>query len=419
MRLQTVASMMSNRWKHLVRHGLIGGSLVAAASSPAIAEPCEYDNEDAILGFTLGVDFSPKAALIGGVEVRKCVSDKSELMLRIELGGGGIRAIGGARARPFEDGSYSDDSEERLGIEAGLSISLEGDFGAHLAGSYGYSYAYLALQALFPLTTRPHRPLATRTSINAGFSPWSAFESTVVEGRPISVGGRFLTPHVIAQLANVRTAEDRAVRDHFTRSARFEYSSVWTFLRLAAELEAVGAPAHLIAAALDAADDEVRHAEMCARESGGLSLAPLSMLAAQPRFTQRTSHALAILANEAWVEGCLNEGAAAEEARIASQEAQGSVRATLATIARDEATHAALAWAVLAWVRSIDPQLVRDATQSSMPHMMPTAGSPAIVATSEHDLALVRRGIASERITAAARASTTHAATARLRELLA
>ncbi|MFN0247587.1 MAG: hypothetical protein ACKV2T_11930 [Kofleriaceae bacterium] len=410
MRLQPVATMTNaNRWKHLVRHGLIGGSLVAAASSPAAAEPCGSRTDDTIIGFTLGVDVSPKAALIGGVEVRKCISDKSELMLRIELGGRGIRAIGGARARPFEDGSYDDSGEEKLGIEAGLAISLEGDFGAHLAGSYGYNYAYLALQSLFPLTTRANRPLQSRVSINAGFSPWSAFESQVVEGRPISVGGRFLTPDVIAQFAIARTAEDRAVRDHFTRSARFEYSSVWTFLRLAAELEAVGAPAHLIAAALDAADDEVRHAEMCAREAGGLQLAPLSMLAAQPRFTQRTPQSLAILAHEAWAEGCLNEGAAAEEARIASLEAQGSVRETLATIARDEATHAQLAWGVLAWIQSIAPAVMRDATTET----------PAIARVTEHDVALVRRGVPSEQITAAARSSAIHAATTRLRDLLA
>jgi hypothetical protein len=410
MRLQPVASMsMSNRWKHLVRHGLLGGSLLAAASAPAAADPCGDSTDPTIIGLTLGVDVAPKASLIGGVEVRHCVSDKSELMLRLELGGGGIRVIGGARARPFEDSDYyTDGNEEKLGIEVGVSASLEGDIGAHLAGSYGYEYAYLALQALFPLTNKPNHPNATRTSINAGFSPWSAFQSQTVEGRPVSVGGRFLTPDVLAQLAIVRTAEDRAVRDHFTQSARFEYSSVWTFLRLAAELEAAGAPAHLIAAALDAADDEVRHAEMCAREAGGLSLAPLSMLAAQPRFTQRTPHALAMLAREAWLEGCLNEGAAAEEARIASREAQGSVREMLATIARDEATHAQLAWAVLEWVHSIAPAIVRDATMHA----------PVIASATEHDLALVRRGVPSEAITAAARASSMRAATTRLRELL-
>jgi hypothetical protein len=413
MRLQSAPAMSTTpaRWKHLVRHGLIGGSLLAAATStPAAADACQYDERDAILGFTIGVDFSPKAALIGGVEVRKCVSEKSSLMLRIELGGGGIRAIGGARARPFADNDAygDDDARQKFGVEAGLAISLQGDFGAHLSGSYGYNYAYLALQALFPLSTRANRPLVTRTSINAGFSPWSAFESQVVEGRPVSVGGRFLTPEVIAQVAIAGSAEDRAVRDHFTRSAQFEYSSVWTFLRLAAELEAVGAPAHLIAAALDAADDEVRHAEMCAREAGGLSLAPLSMLAAQPRFTQRTPHALAILAHEAWAEGCLNEGAAAEEARIASQEAEGSVRETLATIASDEATHAALAWEVLAWVQSIDAAIVRDATTET----------PAIARASEHDVALVRRGVPSEQITAVARSSAIHAARMRLRDLV-
>lgn len=402
---------MTNRWNHLVRHGLLGGSLLAAASSPVAAEPCDPNSTgDAVVGFTLGVDIAPKAALIGGIEARKCVSDKSELMLRVELGGGGIRVIGGARARPFEDGDYSDDgAQEKLAIEAGVSLSLEGDVGAHLSGAYGYSYAYLAVQALFPLTTRGNRPAITRTSINAGFSPWSAFESTVVEGRPISVDGRFVTPAVIAQLAQARGAEDRAVRDHFTRSARFEYSSVWTFLRLAAELAAVGAPAELVAAALDAADDEVRHAELCAREAGGLQLAQLSLLAAQPRFAQRTDAALALLASEAWAEGCLNEGAAAEEARIVAGEAHGSVREALAAIARDEATHAALAWRVLGWIHSLAPAIVADATRET----------PAIVAATEHDLALVRRGVPSARITAAARAAANRAAALRLRDLLA
>jgi len=409
MRLQPVATM-SNRWKHLVRHGLLGGSLLAAASSAAVAEPCENGDNEAVIGFTIGVDIAPKPSLIGGVEGRKCVSEKSELMLRIELGGGGIRAIGGVRARPFEDGDYyTDNSSEKLGIEAGIAVSIDGDIGAHLAGSYGYNYAYFALQGLFPISTRANRTLPSRASINLGFSPWAAFESQVVAGRPISVGGRLLTPEVIAQLATVRSAEDRGVRDHFMRSARFEYSSVWTFLRLAAELESVGAPAHLVAAALDAADDEVRHAEMCAREAGGLQLAPLSMLAAQPRFTRRSNAALAILAREAWAEGCLNEGAAAEEARIASHEAQGSVRETLATIARDEATHAALAWGVLAWVHSIEPAIVRDATTNT----------PTVIAASEHEVALVRRGVPSAAITAAARATSTRAATLRLRDLLA
>lgn len=116
-------------------------------------------------------------------------------------------------------------------------------------------------------------------------------------------------------LAPMRDREDRVVRDHFAM-ARHEASSVWTFLRLAEDLAAVGAPSALIAAALDAADDEVRQAEACARAAGGATLAPLAGHIAAPRFAQRSHATLRVLASEAWLEGCINEGAAAREASL-------------------------------------------------------------------------------------------------------
>jgi hypothetical protein len=414
MRLHEVPSMTLPRWTRLARHGLLGGTLVGVAHLPAAAAPCENSRSGdsaGIVGFTLGVDLSPKLSLIGGLEVRACLSDNTEAMARLELGGGGLRLIGGVRARPMEDGGYAGDrAAEQLGVEAGLAVDLTGSLGAHLAGSFGTSFAYAAVQALFPLTTRPNLPPVTRTSLNLGFSPWSAFESQVVEGRPLADGGRILTPDILA-LGAAHTAEDRAVRDHFTRSARFEYSSVWTFLRLAAELSAIGAPAHLVAAALDAADDEVRHAELCAQAAGGLRLAPLELLAAQPRFTHRSPAALALLASEAWAEGCLNEGAAAEEARLASLEATDATRGMLATIAEDEARHAALSWSVLAWVHAVAPALARNAAA-----IVPRA---ACAGAARADVALARRGVASPAITAAAKAHAADAATLRLRALLA
>jgi hypothetical protein len=56
------------------------------------------------------------------------------------------------------------------------------------------------------------------------------------------------------------------------------------------------------------------------------------------------------LATEAWLDGCLGEGAAAAQAQYALRcAADEGVRSTLAVIARDEASHAELAWAVLAF----------------------------------------------------------------------
>jgi hypothetical protein len=255
---------------------------------------------------------------------------------------------------------------------------------------------------LLPITEseRPNRGGAL-----VGLSPF-ILGSGPTPGRPITHRSRVLVPEVIAR-AIPACAEDRAVRDHFARSAQLEYSSVWTFLRLAAELAAIGAPAELVARALDAADDEVCHAEMCARAAGGLALAPLSMLAAQPRFTRRSARALAVIAAEAWREGCLNEGAAAEEARFASEEAHGPARAMLATIARDENRHAELAWAVLAWVQAVAPEVARSAVAVAPENI---AGGVSV-----EDSALARRGVARSEVRRAAQADSRRRATERVR----
>ena len=403
----TIASrptmLTPSRWSHLVRHGLLGTSVLS--TTVAAADPCG-DPADRTVALVIGVAVSPHPALIGGLEGRYCATDRTELMLRLEFGGGRPRVIAGARTRPFE----SNDNTDNLGVEVGGAVDLEGRFGTHLALTYGTHSAYLAAQALFPLFDKPGASRPTRSTLLGGFSPWT-FEgrSTNVPGRPLIHNGQLVRPNVAA-VPWLRSAEARAVRDHFVSAARNEYSSVWTFLRLAAELGAVGAPAELIVAALDAADDEVRHAELCAHAAGGCELAPLTMSIAQPRFTARTPEALAMLAVESWNEGCLNEAAAAEEARLAASEAQGPSGAMLATIARDEARHAALAWSVLAWLQSTAPAITMAALADTR--------SPPIEAAVTRDSALACHGIPSEEMTAAARAHASSTAAVRLRALV-
>lgn len=395
------------RWGHLLRHGLLGASLVGAAAGTATAEPCDADVDRSIVAVTIGVAVTPRVGLIGGLEYRRCVDEQVDLMARAELGAGPPRLIAGARVRPFADADYLGAlGTEDLGIEAGLAIDRARRPGVHLAATLGPAFFYGAIQGLFPLTSQD--VLAeTRTAVVGGIAPWSLGGPTTVAGRPIARGDRWIVPDVLARAA-AGSAEDRAVRAHFTQAAQLEFSSVWSFLRLAAELHAVGAPAALIAAALDAADDEVAHAELCAQAAGGLALAPLPAALAQPRFTARTPVALAVLAAEAWREGCLNEGAAAEEARLTAAEAEGPVRATLATIARDEAGHAALAWAVLAWLRAVAPDAL-----AALDPIEPAAAAEVAPA----DPALTRRGVTSPAIAAAARAHA-HAAAADRRRAL-
>jgi hypothetical protein len=402
------------RWSHLVRHGLIGTSLVGAAT-PAIAGPCvdpidgPYEADKTWVGLSISVDFAPKLALSGGLEVRTCLSNKVDGVVRLEMGSAGARIVAGARVKPFAGGAYKDEgAAASLGAEATLGLEMVGDFVAQVAAMYSPRYTYLAAQGSFALSdpTKVTRP--RRGSIVLGFAPAGLTrESPGVPGRPIRVAGRALAPDVVA-FGGTRCAEDLAVRDHLARAAQLEYSSVWTFLRLAAELAAVGAPAELVARALDAADDEVRHAELCARAAGGLALAQLSMSAAQLRFTRRSLHALATLAAEAWSEGCLNEGAAAEEAWLASAEAHGPARSMLATIARDEDGHAALAHDVLAWVHLVAPEVARSAIAVQPEN---------IGARTVEDPALARRGVARSEVRRAAARHARHVAIERVRSV--
>jgi hypothetical protein len=399
--------MLPSRWSHLARYGLLGTSLVGASATTARAEPCD-DFADGTLNVVVGVQISPDVRILGGVEARRCLNDQTEGMVRFEVGGGAPRFIVGARARPFE--SWERDSDlEYLGFEAGGFLDTQAKLGLHLASTFGIHAAYLALQARIKINEQEQ---PTRWTILGGLAPWTlADQSTVVEGRPLSHGGSFLKPRLARHLPVLRSAEARAARDHFVSSAQLELSSVWTFLRLASELAAVGAPAHLIASALDAADDEVRHAMACAGAAGGLALLALPPEAAQPRFTARSAQALAMLAAEAWCEGCLNETAAAEEARIVATATSGDRRTMLETIARDESGHAELSWAVLAWIYSIAPDVAR-ASLAAVP--------PAEMAVLPHvDHALARHGVPTEYMTAAARAHAARVAHVRLAELAA
>ncbi|HVK75718.1 MAG TPA: hypothetical protein VM734_20450 [Kofleriaceae bacterium] len=381
------------RWRNLVRHGLLGGSLLGAATAPVAADPCQ-EAAPSTITVVFGITATDRLRPMIGLEGRTCLDDRVEAMVRVEVGGGSPRLIGGLRVFPLagdDDGYHDESARDFVGVEAGAGIDLESRPGLHLAATYGMNAAYFGAQLLSPLGGEQPR----RVTLLGGVAPWAWKIQQVAEGRPLVRDGRPWRP-AIAALPAAGSAEARAVRDHFASSAQLELSSVWTFLRLAAELAAVGAPAALVAAALDAADDEVAHAELCAAAAGGVSLVPLPPAAARPRFASRSAAALATLAREAWLEGCLNETAAAEEARLAAAEAAGPARAMLATIARDEAGHAALAWAVLRWVQAEAPAIAV-AALAAIPPAPARAPAPRAF-----DPALARYGVPSPAITAAA-----------------
>lgn len=130
-------------------------------------------------------------------------------------------------------------------------------------------------------------------------------------------------------------------------AAYLEDASVTSFEILARELEAHGAPVHLVRAAEKSARDEVRHARVMsalAQRHGGR--ARRSDRSARARATRSLEEML----RENAVEGCVNETYGALVAWYQAANARDpKVRAAMTPIARDESEHAALAWKIAAW----------------------------------------------------------------------
>jgi hypothetical protein len=144
---------------------------------------------------------------------------------------------------------------------------------------------------------------------------------------------------VIERRTAGRPRRDRA---RWIAEARVEYASIESFLRLADDLDTLGAPASLVARAVVAAEEERRHAETCLELAGG----GLSLADAAPRRPRRRVDR-ARLAHEALVDGVYGEGRAALEI---AREALATKSAALARIASEEAAHARLSADVLAFV---------------------------------------------------------------------
>jgi hypothetical protein len=168
------------------------------------------------------------------------------------------------------------------------------------------------------------------------------------------------------------------------RDAQLECASVPAFLQLAAELICHGAPEALIERALDAACDELVHAELCARlatERLGQPVRP-SLPVFAPRPALAGSRGLERLAVESWIDGCLAEGSAAQQAAHAARIAVDSdARRAQARIARDEQRHAELAWSILGWASERGGEPIRSAVRTALTTRLPLA-SPSEAACS-------------------------------------
>lgn len=215
------------------------------------------------------------------------------------------------------------------------------------------------------------------------------FPQTCIEGRPVRGADGMMLPGAFADRERRTRKLDReldrgtraALGDAWLDDARGECAAITAFLALSRDLANLGAPASLIHASLVAADDEVRHTLLCNEVSGGISGlgASPALLDPPPARDKDRRDALLRLALEAWVDGCVGEGAAAERARRTSRQATDpAARAAQAAIAIDEAQHAELGWSVLRYAIEAGGSEVKDALAelSSDPHREPPRGDP-------------------------------------------
>jgi hypothetical protein len=179
----------------------------------------------------------------------------------------------------------------------------------------------------------------------------------------------------------------RRLADHWTRIGLMEHASIAAFARFTLQLLALGAPAELVRASIEAQSDETRHAAI-AFEMASLygakpvGPAPLDLRGALDDLS------LADVLRTTIAEGCIGETRAALEAAEAARIATvPGVKRVLERIASDESTHADLAWRVVKWILGEHPELAPIAKAE-----FERASSAAPVASSVPDRALVAHG---------------------------
>ncbi len=184
-------------------------------------------------------------------------------------------------------------------------------------------------------------------------------------GRPFRAGTRaYRTPTApgeawsasgpIPDVSALAPEQRRALAEQWTADASLEHASIAAFSALSLDLLALGAPPSLVARAHRAATDEIAHAEDCFALASAYAGASLSAAAfpevhaSRPR--ESAAGCLRRLAVETAVDGCVGEATAAAVARDMQSTALDPVVAgVLARIARDEQSHADLAWDILHW----------------------------------------------------------------------
>ena len=146
------------------------------------------------------------------------------------------------------------------------------------------------------------------------------------------------------------TALQRAtLAAHWSRLGQMEHASIAAFARFNLQLLSLGAPGDLIEACNQALVDETAHTRLCfalATQYGGTRVGP-GKLEVRDCFEDMS---LTVILKLVIREGCIGETVAALEAvEAAARATDPAVKAALLRIARDEQSHAELAFKFLNW----------------------------------------------------------------------
>ncbi|MFO0549856.1 MAG: kelch repeat-containing protein [Polyangiaceae bacterium] len=184
-------------------------------------------------------------------------------------------------------------------------------------------------------------------------------------GRPIRRDGRRVRSRwrsrSKAEGAVATAVEPRWVGAVWYADAQLEHDSVTAFEELASDLTAHGAPAVLVARAERAAREEAEHTDVCLNIVRAY-WPEIDLRSSGEPPKRRGSKSLEEVALEALEDGCFGEGLSAEIAlRAAAQASRPELATALSRIGRDEASHAELAWDVLAFAieRGGEPLVAR------------------------------------------------------------
>lgn len=378
-------------------HARILPALCALGTAAYVLAPAEARAEDRHVfapGLSLAFTFGDKFNFGLGADIRytyllgdlnPCTSDV--------FGGIGVFAQGhwlnfSASGR-FAAGVHGGVAESNafLGADAEAGWTYRGSLGKEHPGGQGahmgvnligLSLFNVSFRATIPFFDVPKKPEYT-VAIGAHFpGTFGLPRGCIYLGRPLRGPGGIELPQV-KTIGSARARRDlridpatrNALAIAFRDDARSECASIPAFFALARDLAAIGAPRELVVSALEAANDEIRHTDLCASLVGdlsGTSIAIDLLSPPPPSGLDRTAE-LSRLAVESLVDGCFGEGAAALRAqRQHDASVDPMSRAALGIIARDEARHADLGLRVAAYCLAIGKKPVRDALEEALVH---------------------------------------------------